>query len=260
MFNSLAKFKKVGEMFLVCLAFAPAIYLEIHGVPAKGEFLCSDASIQHTFKGETYPCWSLLVIGLPVPVLIILFTETLTKGSRYRTLTTYLFGLFTSISLVNIIKYTVGRPRPIFMEWCQPILSDQIDCVNSTNHNRFVTDYLCENARNHIFQATQSTLSFPSGHASISVYALTYLALYLHYRISSKKSLLLKHFLQAVCICLAASVSVSRVTDHMHFWSDVAVGIVIGASFACWIVFSMSDLAKPKDGKGNLSDEVSSEV
>lgn len=260
MFTKFTKCKVVGDIFLVLVAFVPTIYLEVYGTPAKGDFSCSDVSIQHTFNGETYPCWTLLVIAFPVPIVFILLTETITKGSRYRTLTTYLFGLFTSVSLMEVLKFTVGRPRPVFMEWCDPRFEDQTDCGNSTNQDLFKTDYWCENTKHasRAFRTVQSTLSFPSGHASISVYALTYLALYLHFRMSSQTSLLFRHFLQVVCVTLAASISVSRVTDHMHFWSDVVVGILIGVSFAVWIVFCVSDVAKAR--QGNLNEEVSSEV
>lgn len=258
MFNKFTKCKLLCDMFLVCLAMAPTIYLEGYRAPVKGVFSCSDVSIQHSFKGETYPCWSLLVIALPVPIVLILLMETLAKGSRYKALITYLFGLFTSVSLMEILKFTVGRPRPVFMEWCHPRTADLSGCGNSSNHNMFVADYWCENTN--VFRTVQSTLSFPSGHASISVYALTYVALYLHFRMSSRVSLLFKHLLQVVCVTLAASISVSRVTDHMHFWSDVVAGMIIGISFALWIIFGVSDLAKARDHKGNWTNENSSEV
>lgn len=262
MFNVLRKCKVLGDILLVCLAIAPTIYLEVYGVPAKGEFSCTDTSIHHAYTGETYPFWSLLVIALPVPIVLILLIETVTKQSRYKTLVTFIFGLFTSVSLVEVLKYTVGRPRPVFIEWCQPSLwRSQSACTNSTNQSEFLTGYSCENAKipGLVFKAIQSTLSFPSGHASMSVYTMTYLAFYFHFRLSSKRSLLFKHLLQAVCITLAASVSVSRISDHMHFISDVLAGVCIGVLFAVWIVFFVSDLSR-KDGKGNLKEEVSLEV
>ncbi|KAL5286602.1 PPAP2A.2 family protein [Megaselia abdita] len=258
MFNKFTKCKVVGDILLVCLAFAPTIYLEVYGSPAKGAYFATDESLQYTFKGETYPFWSLLVIALPVPIVLILLIETLTKGSRYRTLMTFIFGLFTSVSLMEILKYTVGRPRPIFFDWCDPkeVLLEQ------AIQKPYIDNYICQNARysDRVFKTAQSTQSFPSGHASISVYALIHIALYLHFRMSSRGSHLLKYLLQFVCVTLAASVSVSRITDHMHFWSDVVVGIIIGISFAVWIVFSVSDLTKTKNTNGNLKDEVSSEV
>lgn len=242
MVNFLAISKVLVDILLLCVALGPSIYLKLFVTPVKGGFNCSDESIHRIFKGETYPLYSLLIIALVVPVTLIWLIETFKKGSIYTTLITYILGLHTLISLVQILKFSVGRPRPIFMEWCQPVLPDGSSCKDSQNQNQFIEDIICQNPNQR--RGVQSRLSFPSGHAAISVYALTYIVLYLHVRVSFEISVLLKHFLQFICLSFAVSICASRVADHMHFISDVLVGVGIGISFAIWVVFYVSDLTK----------------
>lgn len=232
--------KMITDVCLLCLALAPTVYLKLFVSPVKGGFYCSDLSLYGTYKGETYPFWSVIIIGLALPVAFIGVVETLYKRSCYQTIITYIFGLHAAISLVQILKFSIGRPRPIFMEWCQPVFPDGTTCTSLVNQNILIEDVTCHNLDER--HGVGSRLSFPSGHASISAYALTYMALYLQFRMSSERSILLKHFLQFICVSMAVSISVSRVTDNMHFISDVLVGVGIGISFALWVGFYVSEL------------------
>ena len=47
-----------------------------------------------------------------------------------------------------------------------------------------------------------------------------------------KGSRLLKPFLQALLLYMAIYISVSRISDYKHHWSDVLGGVVIGLVFA----------------------------
>lgn len=232
--------KVLLDICLVFLALAPSIYLKQCVSPVKGGFYCSDQSLYRTYNGETYRFWSMIIIGLAVPLALIVLIETLHKRSCYRIIISYIFGLHAAISLVSILKFSYGRPRPIFMEWCQPVLPDGTTCTASKNQDIFIEDVTCRNENGRL--GAKSRVSFPSGHASISSYASTYIALYLQFRLSSESSILLKHFLQFVCISMELSVCVSRVTEHMHFVSDVLVGVAIGTLLALWVVCYISHL------------------
>lgn len=256
MFSKFTKCKFIGDILLICLAISPVIYLEKYGAPRNGGFYCNDDALKHTFNGETYPLWSLLVIALVVPIFLIVFIELMTFGAIYKTLVSYLFGLFSSTSLIEILKFMVGRPRPVFLDLCKPVLPDGTTCNDSQNLHKFIVEFSCASTNHKTFQ---KALSFPSGHASIAFYAMIFIAIYLHFRVSSKYSMLLKHVLQFICVSLAASIAVSRITDHVHFCTDVAVGSLIGILFAIWTAFTITSLTRKKEYK-NLPSGSGSEV
>ncbi|CAG5130547.1 unnamed protein product, partial [Candidula unifasciata] len=96
----------------------------------------------------------------------------------------------------------------------------------------FVTQYECTNTLIEQKWVHDSTLSFPSGHASVSVYSATFTVLYLQMRMNVRFSYLLKPALQACALILALYCCISRVTDHKHFSTDVIAGSIIGAFLA----------------------------
>ena len=63
-----------------------------------------------------------------------------------------------------------------------------------------------------------------------------YKQLYLQARFTWSVSKLLRHFLQAIAVYLAVYVSLSRISDYKHHWSDVLSGAILGCFIACLTV------------------------
>lgn len=90
--------------------------------------------------------------------------------SSYNNLLWFLFGAACSQLTTDIGKYTIGRLRPHFMDICKP----NVDCDSDRMKNTYIEDFECSGNKPHKF--TDSRLSFPSGHSSLSFYCMMYLA------------------------------------------------------------------------------------
>lgn len=227
---------------LVPIALIEAFHLPI---PFKRGFFCNDQSIQYPYKKETYPTHSLVVIIFVVPAIIALIVEVKRlKSANFKAIlrhvSVFTFGLLTSFVLVEFLKFTAGIHRPNFLDYCKPILPDNSDCNDAKNHNKYIENYACTNEEAYI----ESRVSFPSLHASISFYIMTYMAMYIHCRVTWNESLLFKYAVEFICILYATSISISRVSDYMHSSFDVIFGAFIGVVFAVWMVFCGTDFFK----------------
>lgn len=94
--------------------------------------------------------------------------------SVYNNILWFLFGAACSQLTTDIGKYTIGRLRPHFLDICQP----NITCDES-NKTKYIEDFTCIGDKPKKF--TDSRLSFPSGHSSLSFYCMIYLAVSLYY-------------------------------------------------------------------------------
>jgi len=70
---------------------------------------------------------------------------------------------------------------------------------------------------------------------------------YLECRVKHKGSKVLKQCVQLILIVIAIYISLTRITDFKHSYSDVATGIFTGSLLAYVICFHVSDFFK----KGN---------
>lgn len=94
--------------------------------------------------------------------------------SVYNNVLWFLFGAASSQLTTDIGKYTIGRLRPHFLDICKP----NVDCANEDNKIRYIEDFTCQGDMQKKF--TDTRLSFPSGHSSLSFYCMIYLAVSLH--------------------------------------------------------------------------------
>lgn len=245
--------KQIGKVTMDCgLVVSTALtilLIELYIDPYERGFFCDDVNLRYPLKDNTYPGWSLGVI-LAVPLVVMLITEAVIfKGSLkktgvhiYKHVGIYVFGFLLHFLLVDYIKYSAGRLRPNFYEICQPVMSDGTDCSHAANQGLYIVNYTCSNPDITERLLKEFRLSFPSGHSSISFYAMTYLALYIHGRWNFCK--ILKFIVEFLCILLAVSVAVSRVSDYWHFWSDACAGSFFGIISAGLVVRYVSDLFK----------------
>ena len=91
-------------------------------------------------------------------------------------------------------------------------------------------DFTCTSAQP--LNVEESRLSFPSGHAMLSFYGLTFLSLFIgkFWRHELLGGWI--HFFQAILISSALYISLTRVTDNKHHPTDVLVGAVLGIVLA----------------------------
>lgn len=123
-------------------------------------------------------------------------------------------------AMTNLIKLSVGRPRPDFLWRCFP-------------DGRFSADMQCTGISSEIAEGLKS---FPSGHSSISFASLGFTALYL----AGKLQCFASHGRGQswrLCLCvlplaIALAIAVSRTCDYHHHWQDVFIGSLMGWAIA----------------------------
>lgn len=245
---------------LLCLGSVgfPVLMFYMFGSPYQRGFFCSDESIRYPFKESTVTSSILYTVGLGLPTLVILFIEYSMRNneqSRYSLLGTpipnwlysvynnmlwFLFGAACSQLTTDIGKYTIGRLRPHFLDICKP----NVDCNSDINKTRYIEDFTCNGERPNKF--TDSRLSFPSGHSSLSFYCMVYLALYLQARVKTSKYGMARSLAQFVVILMAVFCALSRVSDYKHHWSDVLAGTILGITTATITALYVSELFASK--------------
>ncbi|ESN97052.1 hypothetical protein HELRODRAFT_193353 [Helobdella robusta] len=149
----------------------------------------------------------------------------------------YIYGHCFIFSLVFITKFTVGRPRPSFIDVCKPIyLSRNFTCDGTvaTKHI-YVDNYECESEDSRtmtiIDARREIKTSFPSGHAALAIYSAVFIAIYLQNLKNCNKFVRLARIVtQSYILLVAFYAAVSRVSDHRHHATDVLGGLAIGVT------------------------------
>jgi len=264
----------------LCCCFIPVpigIALEF-GIPHKrpipyqlldssGEYILNQ-TYDSQEMGETVSPLVMFICALVIPfcfqLLVIFLTRNRNRnGSNYnnsnygdeihKTICVYLMAIGLTQSFTNVAKLYVGYLRPIFFSKCQPN-EDYDTCQGS--HER------------------QARLSFPSGHASLSVCGLLLISFYLErsygvssyynnknnndnsndnsngtrtttvsssIRRTSSLPIQLVRLVSIICyapMLLAFFIVISRVHDNLHHPADVVGGALLGGSIAS-IVFGI---------------------
>ncbi|XP_034479833.1 putative phosphatidate phosphatase [Drosophila innubila] len=233
--------------------------------PFKRGFFCGDESLGYPLKENTIGTALLIGITWGVPMTVILVVELFKQlpvavkpGARegkqdgcrivhrlaqlYKQEGYFLFGLAMMTFTMLLTKVCIGRLRPHFFAVCQPLLPDGSTCQDSQNVGRYISSYTCGNPNITDFLSGQLNQSFPSGHASLTMYSMLYLAIYLQAALSTRISKLLKHLLQFIFVLLGWYVSLTRITDFWHHWSDVLAGAFCGIVFAWLTSVYVADL------------------
>lgn len=153
--------------------------------------------------------------------------------------------------LTDLVKNTVGRPRPDLLARCKPAVGTPI--------NTLVTIDVCTETAHH--KLHDGWRSFPSGHSSFSFAGLGYLTLFLAGQMSifaygtspsssgsgsptgvsntERVEKLVRADLGRALLCftplLAATwIAISRCQDYRHDVYDVTVGALLGWTVAYW--------------------------
>ncbi|KAG4084665.1 PAP2-domain-containing protein [Neocallimastix lanati (nom. inval.)] len=201
-------------------------------------FDLNELSIRNSFKGDSISESLLTEISLGSVFVVITgfqFIKKRMKFDYHQALMGILFSFSFSSLIVSILKTFIGRLRPDFIDVCQPnatIVEQQFQMYNDTNNPNYslrtVFDTsVCTADVSLIYNGTES---FPSSHSQKVFSLMTYLTLYIagQVHLLDNRCCLWKWFVSSVPIFYATFVAVSRISDHRHHPSDVAVGSFIG--------------------------------
>ncbi|ORY01594.1 PAP2-domain-containing protein [Neocallimastix californiae] len=201
-------------------------------------FDLNELSIRNSFKGDSISESLLTEISLGSVFVVITgfqFIKKRMKFDYHQALMGILFSFSFSSLIVSILKTFIGRLRPDFIDVCQPnatIVEQQFQMYNDINNPNYslrtVFDTsVCTADVGLIYNGTES---FPSSHSQKVFSLMTYLTLYIagQVHLLDNRCCLWKWFVSSVPIFYATFVAVSRISDHRHHPSDVAVGSFIG--------------------------------
>ncbi|KAK6736738.1 hypothetical protein RB195_019439 [Necator americanus] len=237
-----------------------ALIPELMGTFHRG-FFCNDQTIQYPYKEDTITPTVLFLYSFLAMILAIVGTECYrarknndAMAARYRLgnfaihstivrTTIYigysLIGFMCVLVLTNVTKSCVGRLRPHFLDVCKPL---NITCHDDTFYN----DYTCTGNPLTVEEARKS---FFSGHSSISMYASTFTALYLLARFPSRSiGRTVIPVMQTALIASGTLISLSRINDNKHHWSDVIIGIFVGVFVATYTSFVWARMFVGEEG------------
>ncbi|XP_067394348.1 phospholipid phosphatase-related protein type 5 isoform X2 [Emydura macquarii macquarii] len=142
----------------------------------------------------------------------------------------YAFGLFATDIFVNAGQVVTGNLAPHFLALCKPNYT-ALGCQQLT---QFLSGaHACSGNPDLIMKARKT---FPSKEAALSVYAATYLAMYITNTIKARGTRLAKPVLCLGLMCLAFLTGINRVAEYRNHWSDVIAGFIIGLSIAVFLV------------------------
>ncbi|EDV52760.1 putative phosphatidate phosphatase [Drosophila erecta] len=221
----------------------------------KRGFFCSDLSIRYPYKDCTITVPMLLLMMLLLPMLFVAVVEIMRICKRFRTRlyfrnlwraeATFSFGFIATYLTTELAKHAVGRLRPHFYHGCQPRLDDGSSCSDPQNAELFVEQFHCANHNLSTRQIRELHVSFPSAHSSLSFYSMVLLALYVHGVWRGRGGVqVLRHVLQFLLLMAALCVSLSRVADYWHHWSDVLAGALLGVTYATITAAYVGDLLR----------------
>ncbi|CAG8618724.1 20296_t:CDS:2 [Rhizophagus irregularis] len=178
-------------------------------------FSLEDKTIQFPFaEKERVPMWLCAIIVVVVPFVIITFVALAIKKSMHdwhHASLGLLMGLTLTLMVTEVFKNTVGRPRPDFIDRCQPsaAFDPGLGLSNSTICTR--TDLLKD--------------GFKTSFAGMGFLSL-YLAGKLH--VFDQKGYTYKGFVVAAPLVVAILIAISRTEDYRHHWHDVFAGSLVG--------------------------------
>ncbi|KAI9503642.1 phosphatidic acid phosphatase type 2/haloperoxidase, partial [Coemansia spiralis] len=197
--------------------------------PRHREFSLDDETIQHTMHASYVPDFVPPLVAYAAPVLSALVFLVFRRDNWHDFHCTVL-GIFMAMGLnntaTNVLKNAVGRPRPDFIDRCQP----------TATHNpalKLVDYRVCGQTDAGLLR--DGMRSFPSGHASLAFCGLMFTSLYLasHLRYNDQRGHAYKTIVFYLPLFCALLIAISRTADYHHHWQDVLAGSLMGA-FIGW--------------------------
>ncbi|ALC44261.1 laza [Drosophila busckii] len=226
----------------------------------KRGFFCSDLSLRYPYRECTVTVPMLLVLMLLLPMLFISVVEIMRNcrhlrmrkylRSLWRAEATFSFGFIATYLTTELGKHVLSRLRPHFYSACQPRLQDGSSCADAHNAELYVERFYCSNRNLSSLQLRELHVSFPSAHSSLSFYSMCLLAYYVHSVWQGRGIVrVMRHILQFLLLMAAWYVSLSRIADYWHHWSDVLAGALLGVVYATITAIYVGDLLQPQSSK-----------
>ncbi|RIA83812.1 phosphatidic acid phosphatase type 2/haloperoxidase [Glomus cerebriforme] len=224
-FSKIALLKAYALDWVLCLVFVAAFFAADRMEPYHRLFSLEDKTIQFPFAvKERVPMWLCGLITVVFPFIVMTIVALVVKKSLHdwhHASLGLLMGHTLNLMVTEVFKNTVGRPRPDFIDRCQPkegsVDSPVFGLSNSSICTR--TDLL-----------TDGFKSFLSGHASTSFAGMGFLSLYLagKLHVFDRKGYTYKGFIVAAPLVVAILIAISRTEDYRHHWQDVLAGSLVG--------------------------------
>nr|ODN89983.1 PAP2 domain-containing protein [Cryptococcus depauperatus CBS 7841] len=199
------------------------------------EFSLTDISIQHSYaEHERVPPGLLAFVSVGVPLIVLVPLGALVARNAWD-MHNSILGLFMSCLMTGVItqviKMSVGRPRPDLIARCLPV-------KGAADHPVFglSTVAICTNPDQ--FLLKDGFKSFPSGHSSLSFAGLGFLSLYLAGKMHlwDIRGHRTRAWAALVPLLGGAMVAISRTRDNRHHWQDIVIGSLLGV-FISWVSY-----------------------
>ncbi|KAB8079364.1 phosphatidic acid phosphatase type 2/haloperoxidase [Aspergillus leporis] len=220
-------FPAVDYLALGCIV-GGWILIQLFVTPFHRLFSLDNMSIQYPFAvvERVSVVWSIIYAGA-IPFLIFLLWAAMFRPNRYKiqvTILGFLVSLMLTSLLTDIIKNSVGRPRPDLISRCNP--------RKGTPESKLVAWTVCTQTNQHILQ--EGWRSFPSGHSSFSFSGLGYLSFFFsgQMHVFRPRTDLCRCLVALLPFLCALMIAISRLDDYRHDVYDVACGSLLGTGVA----------------------------
>ena len=270
--------KTVVEISCLTILTIPMLYVHMIAdsyKPFHRGFFCDDQNLKHPYiDKQTVPMEMCFFIWAGLIIFFVLLVELLRIKSReqrplpiyglnipwllielYRQMGFMTVGAMACFLFTDMSKFTIGRLRPHFLSICKP---DYGSVCKDGMYQQFVVGNeteICQGLSSDTSEKMlrEARLSFMSGHASFSFYCSTFLIIYLQARLNkisesssgqgnvAKVLKVLRPFIQFGIFILAFWIALTRISDYFHHPLDVAMGAVVGISFAI-VTLAVADI------------------
>jgi len=190
----------------------------------------TDTSLRYPYAiHERVPTFALGMIAVVAPWVIMTLVNIVTVRSWWdfhNATLGVILALALTAAVTQVVKLTVGRPRPDILDRCQPPAGISDPPYKLSNFT------ICTQTNMAIMQ--DGFRSFPSGHSSTSFAGLGFLAFYLAGKLHlfDSRGHAGKAWISVAPFIGAALVAISRTMDYRHHWHDVLVGAILGTVLA----------------------------
>lgn len=237
--------------------------------PFHRMFSLDNIAIQYPHAAvERVPVTWNVAYSVFLPLCIFFLWAIILRPGLHKTNVTIL-GLAISIMLAtfltDVVKNSVGRPRPDLIARCKP--------RKGTPEHTLITIGSCTETDHHVLH--DGWRSFPSGHSSLAFSGLGYLALFFagQMHVFRPRTDLARVLLALAPLVGAALIAISRLEDYRHDVYDVTTGSILGMLVAyfsykryyptlnsphCDTPFPSRAEWASKNGFGKLKDEEAS--
>ncbi|KAF1957600.1 PAP2-domain-containing protein [Byssothecium circinans] len=204
------------------------IVIQFFGDPFHRMFSLDNLNIQypHAEIERVSISWLFIYAGA-VPLGIIVAWALIFQPGGHKahvTILGWFISLILTLSITDLVKNAVGRPRPDLIARCKP--------APGTPDHQLVTFEVCTEENHHVLH--DGWRSFPSGHSSFSFSGLGYLALFLagQCHVFRPRTDLARVLLALAPLLGAALIAISRCEDYRHDVYDVTTGSLLGTLVA----------------------------